>query len=820
LVPPAKAGPAFLHWPIVQTIRLQLRFLLPLIFVVIATAWLVLPIVDRITLRWFARDLDSRGAVVANALSDSVVEAMRANRPHQLEKLFDRALQDERLFAIGLCSPEGRMLAHTPAFPSELNCFNALEISSKRDPRLVLSGGPVHVAMHDVIDQPHAAAAADFASESASAPTAASASTFMGPPEFNGMAAAAAQIASEATAQTQPVTVGRLVLLHDLSFIEKRSQDTRRYLVGLIAVLGMVMALITMVVAQLSWRGWVSGVRALLRGEGIISPLTGTSAAGAAQLQPFAADLRERLRDLEDEYRRMQGPEADWSANRLRALLMTQLRGDQVIVVSNREPYIHERAKDGQIVVKRPASGLVTAVEPVMRACSGTWIAHGSGSADRVVVDANDRVAVPPGHADYQLRRLWLSAEEEQGYYFGFANEGLWPLCHVAHVRPVFRESDWEAYKAVNQRFADAVVAESRSDDPIVLVQDYHFALLPAMVREKLPNATILTFWHIPWPNPESFGICPWRREILQGMLGSTILGFHTRFHCKNFIETVDRFLEARIEHEHSTISFREDETLVEAYPISIEWPSDATIASWSSVPEARRAVRERLGLPQDVTLAIGIDRFDYTKGILERLNAVERLLEKHPECIERFVFVQVAAPTRSALEEYRTFQERVERLTLRINERFGRPGYQPVHLLAQHHDSAAVNELFRAADMCIVTSLHDGMNLVSKEFVAARDDERGVLILSRFAGAAREMTEALVVNPYHVEETADALHRAATMPAAEQRARMASLRATVREFNVFRWAGRMLTDAGRWRLKARVDARVARYRNGDQRGQ
>ena len=819
MVPPAKVGPAFLLWPIVQTIRLQLRFLLPLVVVVVATAWLVLPLVDRVTLRWFARDLDSRGAVVANALSDSVVEAMRANRPHQLARLFDRAVQDERLFAIGLCSTDGRMLERTPAFPNELNCFNALELSSKRDPRLLLAGGPVHVAMHDVIDQPHPVAGADAASEVAAAPPAAAPSTFMGPPEYDGASVTAARVAAEATAQTEPVVVGRLVLLHDLSFIEKRSQDTRRYLVGLIAALGMVMALITMVVAQLSWRGWIAGVRGLLRGEGIISPMTGASAAAAAELQPFAADLRERLRDLEDEYRRMQGPDADWSADRLHTLLMTQLRGDQVIVVSNREPYIHEHAKDGHIVVKRPASGLVTAVEPVMRACSGTWIAHGSGDADREVVDANDRVAVPPGQADYQLRRLWLSAEEEQGYYFGFANEGLWPLCHVAHVRPVFRESDWEAYKAVNQRFADAVVAEARSDDPIVLVQDYHFALLPAMVREKLPNATILTFWHIPWPNPESFGICPWRREILQGMLGSTILGFHTRFHCRNFIETVDRYLEARIEHEHSTISFQEDETLVEAYPISIEWPSDATIASWSTVPEARRAVRERLGLPQEVTLAVGIDRFDYTKGILERLNAVERLLEKHPEWIERFVFVQVAAPTRSALEEYRTFQERVERLTARINERFGRAGYQPVHLLAQHHDSAAVNELFRAADMCIVTSLHDGMNLVSKEFVAARDDEQGVLILSRFAGAAREMTEALIVNPYHVEETADALHRAARMPAAEQRARMASLRATVREFNVFRWAGRMLTDAGRWRLKARVDARVARYRHGDKRG-
>jgi trehalose 6-phosphate synthase/phosphatase len=797
----------------VQTIRLQLRFLLPLTAVVIATAYLVLPLVDRVTVRWFARDLDSRGAVVANALSDSVVEALRANRPHQLEKLFDRAVQDERLFAIGLCSPEGRMLERTPNFPSELNCFNALEISSKRDPRLLLSGGPVHVAMHDVIDQPHAVPAADGASDAASAPDAASAAAS----GSEGAAIAAAQAASEATMQTAPVMVGRLVLLHDLSFIEKRSQDTRRYLVGLIAVLGLVMALITMIVAQLSWRGWVSGVRALLRGEGIISPMSGSVANALPELEPFAADLRERLRDLEDEYRRMEGPEAGWSAERLHKLLMTQLRGDQVIVVSNREPYIHQHRKgDHSIVVTRPASGLVTAVEPVMRACSGTWIAHGSGDADKESVDANDRVAVPPGHDDYQLRRLWLTKEEEEGYYFGFANEGLWPLCHVAHVRPVFRESDWEAYKAVNQRFADAVVAEARSDDPIVLVQDYHFALLPAMVREKLPNATILTFWHIPWPNPESFGICPWRREILQGMLGSTILGFHTRFHCKNFIETVDRYLEARIEHEHSTISFREDETLVEAYPISIEWPTDETIAGWSSVPEARRKVRERLNIPQDVKLAVGVDRFDYTKGILERLNAVERLLEKHPEWIERFVFVQVAAPTRSSLEEYRAFQERVERLTLRINERFGRGAYQPVHLLAQHHDSNAVNELFRAADICIVTSLHDGMNLVSKEFVAARDDEQGVLVLSRFAGAAREMTEALIVNPYHVEETADALHRAITMPEAEQRARMASLRSTVREFNVFRWAGRMLSDAGRWRLKARVEARVARYRHDE----
>jgi len=561
-----------------------------------------------------------------------------------------------------------------------------------------------------------------------------------------------------------------------------------------------------MVVAQLSWRGWVSGVRGILRGEGLVRPWL-----SSPEMAPFAADIRARLRDLEDEYRRALGPQAEWNPETLRALLRTQLSGDQVIVVSNREPYIHEKT-DAGVVVRRPASGLVTAVEPVMRACSGTWIAHGGGSADRDVVDRRDRVGVPPGKNEYVLRRIWLTEQEEQGYYYGFANEGMWPLCHVAHVRPVFRESDWEQYRAVNQRFADAVVAEARSEDPVVLIQDYHFALLPAMIRARLPRATILTFWHIPWPNPESFGICPWRREILEGMLGSTILGFHTRFHCKNFMETVDRYLEARIEQEHSTISYHDKETLVESYPISIEWPSDQVVAAWPSVAACRQAVLQRFGLGPQTCLAVGVDRFDYTKGILERLHAVERLLEKRPEWIGRFVFIQVAAPTRSALEEYRTFQERIDRVTGRINQRFGREGYQPVILLAQHHEHEAVNELFRAADMCVVTSLHDGMNLVCKEFVAARDDERGVLILSRFAGAAREMTEALIVNPYHVEETADALHRAATMPEAEQRERMASLRMGVREFNVFRWAGHMLADAGRSRLRERIDARVQRH--------
>jgi trehalose 6-phosphate synthase len=776
-----------------KTIRLQLRFLLPLVATLIAASYLAVPLMDQVTLRWFSRDLNSRGMLVANTLSDSVIDALNDDDIKRLGPLFERAATDQRLYAIGLCSPHGRLLRVTDRFPATLSCSAAVTVAQQAEPRLMLEGGAVQVGVHDVMGRPAVTEPLlDDVARGRLPDTAGSASEL---------------VPQAGRVDSDHVMLGQLVIVHDLSFIDRRSQDTRRYLIGFITVLGLMIALITMVVAQLSWRGWVNGARAIMRGEGLLSPLL-----PAPELAPFAADLRARMRDLEDEFRRTQGPEREWTAERLRTLLKTQLSGDQVIVVSNREPYIHERAPDGRVVVKRPASGLVTAVEPVMRACSGTWIAHGSGSADKAVVDAGDRVQVPPGEDDYWLRRIWLTPKEEQGYYYGFANEGMWPLCHVAHVRPVFRESDWQAYQDVNQRFADAVVAEARGVDPIVLVQDYHFALLPAMIRAKLPQATILTFWHIPWPNPESFGICPWRREILQGMLGSTILGFHTRFHCKNFIETVDRYLEARIEHEHSTIAFQEKETLVESYPISIDWPSDKESAGWASVAECRRRVIDRLGLPEAVCLAVGVDRFDYTKGILERLNAVERLLEKWPSWIGRFVFVQVAAPTRAALEEYQSFQERVERLTVRINERYGHSGYQPVHLLAQHHEHDAVNELLRAADICVVTSLHDGMNLVCKEFVAARDDLQGVLILSRFAGAARELAEALIVNPYHVEETADALHRAATMPAGEQRERMASLRSTVREFNVFRWAGRMLTDASRWRLRERIEARVKRF--------
>ncbi|HTY98328.1 MAG TPA: trehalose-6-phosphate synthase, partial [Rhodocyclaceae bacterium] len=454
---------------------------------------------------------------------------------------------------------------------------------------------------------------------------------------------------------------------------------------------------------------------------------------------------------------------------------------------------------------------LVTALEPVMRACSGTWIAHGSGSADRAVVDEHDRIAIPP-EPSYRLRRLWLSKEEEAGYYYGLANEGLWPLCHIAHVRPTFRAADWQAYQEVNGRFADAVVEEAKRDDPIVLVQDYHLALLPGLLRRRLPNATVITFWHIPWPNPETLSICPWRGELVEGLLGSNILGFHTQFHCNNFLDTVDRALEARVDRETFTVSYGGKLTAVNRYPISIEWPPSEEVTR-KGVAECRTDIHRRHGLIEDHLLAVGVDRLDYTKGIIERFLAVERLLEREPQWIGRFSFIQVAAPSRSSIPQYQDFDAQVRASAARINERFGGEDYVPIILRIEHHEPPEVYEYYRAAEICVVSSLHDGMNLVAKEFVAARDDERGVLVLSQFTGAARELPEALVVNPYDIDQCAGALHLALTMPLTEQRDRMRIMRALVREFNVYRWAGRMLLDAAAVRKRGRLAAGAANGR-------
>jgi trehalose 6-phosphate synthase len=736
--------------------RLSLRFVLPLLLVLAGIAYAIAPLVDQLTLKWFVRDLDIRATLIANAIQEPLQEQLAAGKKAKIGAFFARITQDERLYAVGYCASDQSQALASRALPAEIRCGDLSRWELPGDHLLASSQGPLHVAIKPMANELNPA--------------------------------------------------GKLVLVHDMSFVTRRSEETKRYVFLFFMALAAVVSLVTVIIAQLSWRGWLAGMRSLLRGEGLLRDPAAAAKMGMPEFRPIARDLQRLVRELESEHRARDESQITWTPDALRAILHGELRGDDVIVVSNREPYIHQRHGD-RIEVQRPASGLVTALEPIMRACSGTWIAHGSGSADRDVVDRHDRVGVPPEKPAYQIRRVWLSGAEEAGYYYGFANEGLWPLCHIAHVRPVFRSSDWAHYVAVNRKFAKAVVSESRTRNPIVLVQDYHLALLPRMIHEELPDATVITFWHIPWPNPESFAICPWRQEILAGMLGSSILGFHTQFHCNNFVDTVDRFMEARVDRENFTVTFRGKSTAVRRYPISVDWPPAAAMLG-RPVEQCAAAARARNALPAGHRICIGVDRLDYTKGILERFRAVERLLELNPEWIGRFSLIQIAAPSRSSIDEYQSHEAQVRALAIRINERFaggGRDLPLPILLKVEHHDAQFVYEYYRGADCCFVSSLHDGMNLVAKEFVAARDDERGVLVLSQFTGAARELPEALIVNPYDTDQCAAALHLALSMPPAEQRDRMRLMRGLVAEFNVYRWAGRMLLDAASMRQRSHL---------------
>jgi trehalose 6-phosphate synthase len=418
------------------------------------------------------------------------------------------------------------------------------------------------------------------------------------------------------------------------------------------------------------------------------------------------------------------------------------------------------------------------------------WIAHGSGDADWETVDDRNCLRVPPEDPQYTLKRVSLTNEEENGYYYGFSNEGLWPLCHIAHARPVFRPGDWEQYKAVNAKFAQNVLEEIEGQsEPLVLLQDYHFALLPRLVREARPDARIGLFWHIPWPNPEAFGICPWQKEILHGMLGADLVGFHTQYHCNNFLDTVDRTLESRIDWERFSVTKDGRPTAVKPFPISVDFPGPER----GETPDKATLFKE-LGVRAEFLL-VGVDRIDYTKGLLERFHALERFLEKYPEYRERVTLAQIGAPSRTHIKRYADFVTEVEQLADRINWRFKTRHWRPIVFLKRHHSPEEIRPFYRRADACLVTSLHDGMNLVAKEFVTSRDDEDGVLVLSRFAGAAGELGDALIVNPYDVEETADALRAALAMEPAERRERMRHLRETVRENNIFRWAGNLVLE-------------------------
>lgn len=716
--------------------------------VLLATAALaaavMVPLADRLLVDWSRRDVDLRASVIAASIDDTVSRLLLTGGREELTTLLDRVAEDERVIALIVCDSKGKVLSHSTSMPDWLDCGpNA---------RLVKLAPPRANAESLVL--------ADF------------------------------PISAELAGGHQ------LRVVHDLRFADARRATMRNSLIGFSAGTILLLGLIFGLGMTWSARRWSN---TLLRD---IRHATGlTHAPQNADAQPFLDQVRKLLREVEASQRLEIEYQENFTPKALQHIVQQALGNPELILVSNREPYIHDNNDAGGVTVRFPASGMVSALEPVIRACSGTWVAHGSGSADRSVVDGANHIRVPPHAPSYTLRRVWLSADEEQGYYYGFSNEGLWPLCHLVYVRPEFRLADWLQFQAVNQKFAQAVVQESRTDRPVVLLQDFHLALAPQLIRQALPSASLVLFWHIPWPNAEAFGICPWKKELLEGLLAADILGFHTRAHCLNFLSTVDRYLETQIDHEHLSVSYRGHTCRIGAYPISVEWPP-----TWQtmSIPVAtcREKVRARHQISDASTLAISVERWDFTKGILERLAAFELLFERRPDLIGKLTLLQIAAPSRSTLETYRVLQERTLAECERINQRFGNVRWKPIRLVTEHHEPEQVCEIYRSADICLVGSLHDGMNLVAKEFVAARDDEDGVLILSTFAGASRELPEALLFNPFDIAEAAAILERALTMDRAERRMRMGLMRQTLRTNNVYRWAGRMLVDVANVRQR------------------
>ncbi len=607
---------------------------------------------------------------------------------------------------------------------------------------------------------------------------------------------------------------GGLLIVHDASYIVATRWQAWRDMGTRVAMQVLLIVLVTVVMFQRSimrpiarTAAWMRDVRngrspgaSGLSGSDVLKPL-------ANEAHSFARTLAEARASAEQEARLRETAQSSWTAERLALALRTKLKGSRLFVISNREPYMHTR-KGSTVQTVVPASGLVTALEPVLRACDGTWIAHGSGDADLEMVDERQCVRVPPEDPRYTLRRVWLTRQQEERYYYGFSNEGLWPLCHIAHTRPTFREADFKAYRQVNEKFADALWDEMRNvEQPIVVVQDYHFALLPRMIKQRRPDARVGVFWHIPWPNPEAFGICPWQAELLDGMLGADLIGFHIQAHCDNFLETVDRVLESRIEWDRRNVNRGEHMSMVRPYPISIVFPM---------VPEsAGNAHQQQAELLREVGvdalyMAVGVDRLDYTKGIQERLLGVERFLEKYEQYQGKFTLVQIGAPSRTNIPRYHAFITEVEATAERINRRFRAGKWQPVVFRKRHHTHAELDRFYKAADVCLVTSLHDGMNLVAKEYIASRQDEAGTLILSPFTGAARELPDALIVNPYDTERLADALFEALEMEGAERRLRMRHMRQVVRQDNVYRWAGNLIGDLCDVRVPARKPGRAA----------
>src|SRR5467141_1236626 len=748
--------------------RTTLKIVLPLIVSVAVVSLLFAGYQVRTEKRLLRSDLSRRAAILGESLQESVEPLLDRGPDKNLQRLVERFGQREHLKGVAVYSSTGGVLAITPGLSPafKLRPMTATRASQKD------------------------AGVGEFLS--------AEQTPSLTPEEEIPVHIYALPLHRNGT------VVGTLALFHDTSYIDKQVSHTLRdsllnALVQTVLITGLALILV-----RWTFTGPLTRTANWLRTLRTGQPNAGPPIANGEILDQLHHEVTHLANDLntaraaaEEEARLRDSNASTWTAERLRVSLQNKLQDKPLFLVSNREPYMHVfNEKDKSIDMIVPASGVVTALEPILLACNGTWIANGSGNADREVVDERDRLRVPPDHPSYTLRRVWLSDEEDKGYYEGFSNEGLWPLSHNAHARPIFRPEDWLQYQKINRRFADAVLQEmGGTESPILLAQDYHFALLPRMVKDARPDARVAIFWHIPWPNAEVFGICPWQRELVDGLLGADLIGFHIQSHCNNFLETVDRALEALTEWDRFAVNRQGHITRVRPYPISVAFPETS-----SAINESRSAGAERAALFAELgieasLLGVGVDRVDYTKGILERFRALERFFELNPAYRQRFTFAQIGAPSRTDIGRYKNFLDEVGAEAERINARFQTSRWKPIVLLKKHHSHEEIARYFRAASFCMVTSLHDGMNLVAKEFVASRDDERGALILSTFAGASHELSDALLVNPYDVSQLADTIHRALEMSEKEQATAMGHMRDKVREHNIYRWAAHLLSD-------------------------
>lgn len=502
--------------------------------------------------------------------------------------------------------------------------------------------------------------------------------------------------------------------------------------------------------------------------------------------------MQARLAASEEAKASLEKLDSPWTAERLKQFTKDLLKNRTIIAVSNLEPYIHTKAGNST-TYHVPASGLITAIEPIMQACGGIWIAQGSGNADKLVVDEHDKMQVPPEEPKYTLKRIWLTEKEIKGFSYGLSDQAMYPLFHMAHTRPTFNENDWDEYNHVNEKFAASILAEIKHlKKPVIFIQDFQFTLLPRMIKEKRPDATIGLFWHIPWVSAESFSICPWKKEIVDGMLGADLIGFHTQLYCNNFIDTVGHELEALINYEQFTITRNAHVSLIKPFPISIAfYQEEKTEIKYKETPEGE-ALLKSLGIHTKY-IGIGVDRLDYIKGILDRFTGIEIFFELYPSMKEQLTFIQVSSPSETTSKKYLDFVNTVEKEVERINAKLKTKNWKPIIFMPKHHSHKELVEYYKIADFCLVTSLHDGMNLVCKEYVASRDDEKGVLILSQFAGAAKELKDALVINPYNGKQTAEAIHTALEMPFTEQTKRMRKMRAVVKNYNIYRWSAEFL---------------------------